>query len=606
MKSLMWLVRCMLTDVGIRCCTDTSRDIKYISRRVEHEGESFLTITLPEFGKDFERSLDSGQVDSKMFLGFHGPRRHSALPAFLQGLTSRVFDKSGKLLDDVDVEAVRCIRQVVLMWKKLHLPCSMERIDATFRRFVECDSEVPTCLAEFDPARLEQFGRVSAVLWRNVLYATEQSVANGTILPKHGPGATAERISGNGKYVFREWTTRLERAFPFTGYGLASLSQLDEEPLEEVTFREPEDERPVRVITVPKTLKAPRIIAIEPVCMQYTQQALLESLVDSIESHELTRGSVNFTDQTINRSLALQGSADGSIATIDLSEASDRVALVLVDRMLEFSGCGYTHDAILACRSTRADVPGHGVIQLNKFASMGSALCFPVEAMVFFTIAVSAILESLSLPVTYLNIRKVAREVRVYGDDIIVPVDKVQVVIDWLEGFSLKVNARKSFWTGRFRESCGMDAYDGIQVTPVYLTRMPPDDKRSHAEIVSFVSFANNLYKEGYWHTAKEVRHWIEDLIGQLPSVLDTSPALGWTCFDNRAFTFHKVCPSLQKPLVRSWVASVRKDEDGLDGYPALLKFFLQRGKHREAAMDLQKSVLSGRVNIKRRWSTPY
>jgi len=597
----------MLDDISMRCCTDTVRDISYVSRRLEHEGLSFLTISLSSFAKDLEKALDQGYIAPDMFKGFHQPNRHVAFPAFLSGLLVQVFQPTGELLDEPSIECIRCVRQFCLMWKKIHLPCTKERIDATFSRFVECDAEVATSPSDYVPNRLADFERCSEILWTRVLYRADETVRSGDLSPRHGRGATAERISGNRKYEFREWHQRLESAFPFTGYALASLSIDLEEALEDVHFREPEEERPVRVISVPKTLKSPRIIAIEPVCMQYTQQALLPLFYDSIERHELTRGHVNFTSQEINRELALIGSVDGSFATIDLSEASDRVSLVLVESMLKSSALEDLSAAVMATRSTRADVPGHGVIQLNKFASAGSALCFPIESMAFFTIALCAVRSALNLPWTYRGLFEASRHVWVYGDDIIVSTDKVPVVVDWLSSFNMKVNANKSFWTGKFRESCGMDAYDGEQVTPVYLTRMPPDNKRSSSEIMSFVSFANKLYNNGYWQTAKEVRKWIEAILGPLPTVLDTSPVLGWQSFCNSRFTFHRINMNLQRPELMGYVVSVGKDQDNLDGYPALLKYFLKRGE--EPTFDVEhltKSVLSARVNIKRRWSPAY
>lgn len=611
-KSLMWLVSCMLKDISIRCRTDTSRDFKYISRRVEHEGSSFLTITLSSFARDFERSLELGCIGPDMFVGFHQPNRHMPFPAFLQGLVGRVFDGSGRLLSDPDVEAIRCIRQICLMWKKIQLPCSKERIDAAFDQFIQCDSEVPTRPCDYPPRLLSRFREVSQVLWSHTLTRVDEIIADGEAMrPKHGPGATAQRISGNGKYVLKEWHTRLEEAFPFTGYGLASLNQLEEDPfLEGVVFREPEDETPVRVIQVPKTLKTPRIIAIEPVCMQYTQQAVLEHLVDYLESRPLTAGHVNFTDQSINQRLALSGSKDGGYATLDLSEASDRVSLVLVEEMLSAPGLKHLKHAILACRSTRADVPqGDGVktIHLNKFASMGSALCFPIESMVFYTICLTAMLDELNLPVTHENLLDMREHVWVYGDDIIVSTDKVLVVLDWLSSFKMKVNTNKSFWTGRFRESCGMDAFAGEAVTPVYLRRMPPEDKRSSAEVVSFVAFANQLYKNGYWYTARAVRVEVEAILGPLPHVLDTSPVLGWESYCNSRFTFQRFSRDLHRPEVKGYVIKAKPEKDVLDGYPALLKGFLKRGD--QPTVDkkhLQESVLSARADIKPRWSTPY
>lgn len=70
MKSLMVLLQAVLLDAGQWCCTSTTRDFKEISRRVEHEGLSFLTITLPNFCRDFESCLDKGMVDNTAFLSF--------------------------------------------------------------------------------------------------------------------------------------------------------------------------------------------------------------------------------------------------------------------------------------------------------------------------------------------------------------------------------------------------------------------------------------------------------------------------------------------------------------------------------------------------------
>lgn len=603
MKSLMWLVSCMLDDLSMLCCTDTARDVLYISRRIEHEGDSFLTISLSDFGRDFERSLDQGQIDPGMFKGFNRPNKHTAFPAFLQGLLGQVFDKSGKLLDLPSVDCIRSIRQICLMWKKIQLPCSKERSDAAYTQFIECELEVPTARADYDIRRLSRFIMCSSIVWGGVLISVSEKIESGTLLPRHGPGATAERISGNRKYVFVEWTTRLELSFPFTGWGLASLNRYFEEDdfLEDVVFHEPKDERPVRVIQVPKTLKTPRIIAIEPVCMQYTQQALLEPMVSAIEEHSLTKGHVNFTNQKINRTLALKGSLDGSLATIDLSEASDRVALVLVECMLSHPILDSLREAVMACRSTRADVPNHGIVELRKFASMGSALCFPIESMVFYTICICAIIEKLNLPDTWLSVLEAKRHVWVYGDDIIVSTDKVPAVVDWLEGFNLKVNASKTFFTGKFRESCGMDAYEGQPVTPVYLRRMPPDNRRSTSEIVSLISFANQAYLAGYWQTAKETREVVEALIGPLPNVLDTSPILGWHSVLGH-FNFTRTNFDLQKPELKGYVVQVGKDPDPLDGYGALLKYFLKRGLDPVFDVEhLSKSVLSARVNINKR-----
>jgi hypothetical protein len=79
--------------------------------------------------------------------------------------------------------------------------------------------------------------------------------------------------------------------------------------------------------------------------------------------------------------MAKEGSVSGEIATIDLSDASDRVSLALVEELFGFNP-GFLRFLKLS-RSPFAQLPGGELVLLNKFASMGSALTFPVEAMVF-------------------------------------------------------------------------------------------------------------------------------------------------------------------------------------------------------------------------------
>jgi hypothetical protein len=55
----------------------------------------------------------------------------------------------------------------------------------------------------------------------------------------------------------------------------------------------------------------------------------------------------------------------------------------------------------------------------------------------------------------------------VFGDDILVPTAIAPSVMEDLETFGLRVNRLKTFVHGHFRESCGVDAFNGINVTPV-------------------------------------------------------------------------------------------------------------------------------------------
>jgi len=92
---------------------------------------------------------------------------------------------------------------------------------------------------------------------------------------------------------------------------------------------------------------------------------------------------------------------------------------------------------------------------------MGSALTFPLEAMIFLGIVVLAASKVRHVSVTMEFVRSLHGSVRVYGDDIIVPVDIAEGAVELLEVFGLRVNRSKSFWTGKFRESCGVTTSTG-------------------------------------------------------------------------------------------------------------------------------------------------
>jgi len=386
---LLGLMRCVLADAYAECSVNPDpRHFDYVKARVEDEGLSFLTITLPTFSRDFERSLANGQVDSTLFRSF---RKNGAIPAFLQGMLSRIFDRRTGGLDDSPgsiprdtATIVGAVRQVCRLLTKLQATCLPEREDEAIQGFSSLEQALRSSSIQAD--YLRDFDRVSRLLWDGMFVDFNPD----TLRPSHGPGTTSERISGNQKYNWKVWHERLELYFPFLGWCLP-LGAADSKEFDKVRFVQPDKELPSRVILVPKTMKAPRVIAAEPLPAQYVQQAVRSYLYRKIQTSRMAGGRVNFTDQSVNQDLALTGSSDGSVATLDLSDASDRVVLGLVHHML--SGAPDLLECILACRTTHSILPnGTTVGPLEKFASMGSALCFPIESMVFYTICVATLL----------------------------------------------------------------------------------------------------------------------------------------------------------------------------------------------------------------------
>lgn len=572
MKSLMLLLQEVVNDIGDWCQTSTLLDLKKIEERYEHEGLSFLTITLPNYCADFEKSLDNGYVDRQSFKGF---TFKGGLPLFLGGFLDLVFYRdSGRLRDDYSIDAIIGIRQITRMYSKLQIECTRARNNAAIDKYIACEQDVKDADLRFNASVREDFSRISTLLWADVLSEVDFNVYNGNIVPKHGPGSTADGLIGNNKYYQKSWTKRLDQWFPFGEFLFSSYS-IGLPYYNHVDILDPGAEIPVEVILVPKTLKTPRIIAREPTCMQYAQQAILEQIVESVNGHDIPRQLISWKHQEPNQELALLGSSNGELATLDLSEASDRVSNEHVRQLLiHFPSLA---GAVDACRSRKALVPSGDIIRLAKFASMGSALCFPFEALVFTTVVFMGIERDLKRQITKKDVQSFLGSVRVYGDDIIVPVQFVSSVISSLESFGFKVNRSKSFWTGKFRESCGKEYFDGHDVSIVKLRKILPTSRKDAREINAFVEFRNHLYRAGYWKSIRWIDKQIERLI-PFPAVLDTSPALGKvSCL---GFSEDGTNSNLQSPFVKAAVLKSNLRRNSADDYAALMKFFLMRRDH--------------------------
>jgi hypothetical protein len=602
MKSLMLLWQLLLDELGSWCDTSTTQDRKTALRRIEHEGISFLTISLPDFGKGFLKSLDQGRVGHDSFPGF---RFTSGLPQFLGGFLDRVFDReSGVLLDEPDIDCIFAIRQLTQSFAKVELKSSDRRKRKAMLGYIECEKELKVKEREWSDADYADFSRVSQLLFGQLFGGINNDIKNNCLIPKHGPGKTADRISNNARFRIQTWPWRLEKVFASVDFIVPNAKYAS--LIENVKFLEPGAETPVRVVSVPKTLKTPRIIAIEPSHMMYVQQAIYECFVSNWKRDKLLHQFLGFDDQVPNQILAQRGSREnGNLATLDLSEASDRVSNQLVREMLRpFPSM---QEGVDACRSRKADVLGHGEIRLSKFASMGSALCFPMEACVFLTCIFLGIEKELKTPLTYKAIKRFAGKVRVFGDDIIIPKEYVSSVVDALEHFGAIVSPTKSYWNGKFRESCGKEYYDGHDVSIVKFRQVLPT-QRQHAEcVLATVSTRNQLYELGLWRTCAWLDEYMVRLLGRYPVVIDTSQLVGRI---SRSFdptsrydqTSEKWDKDLQKPKLRAYVVSAVSPVDELDGEYALLKFFLKRGLDPHQEGHLERAGRPKAVNLKLRW----
>jgi len=505
-RPTMFLNR-VLRNEGLQVSVAVERDEVEILRRFEHEGMSFLTITLPSLDEALVQGLTEGRITPSMFVGFQPIKRGGKLPALLSGFFMRVFELDGSLKDEPCIDSIRAIRQVARTFKKVELPCSSARVKQAFERYRSNDESIDGTAS--DPCVLRS---VAGYLWSDLEELSGELYCSQGIF---GSGATAERVAFNERHSIKQWPKRSEPWFPVAFH--SSHREDDYESFAGIEFVDEMGELPVRVVQVPKTLKTPRIISVEPSYMMLMQQSIAKPLMAYLESERFQYNSIRFSDQSVNREMARIGSMAGSLATIDLKDASDLVSNDLVKSI--FSVCPTFLELIQGCRSTRAQLPDNSVITLRKFASQGSALCFPIEAMVFFTIVLYSGVRQSGRRLSRKLLSEIAANVSVYGDDIIVPTAMAAGVMDDLEAFGLKVNHSKSFMTGFFRESCGGDYYKGEDITPAYIRQWDfTGNTRDPGVLLAYASLSNQLYMKGLWHASQYIRDHIQRRYGPIQS----------------------------------------------------------------------------------------
>lgn len=204
------------------------------------------------------------------------------------------------------------------------------------------------------------------------------------------------------------------------------------------------------LFTVPKKTDIDRVACKEPDLNMFIQKG-----IGSYFRRRLRRIGINLNDQSINRSLAREGSLTGRLATLDLSSASDSVTEGLVALLLPETW--YTLLDSVRCPVTIIDGEEH---RNHMFSSMGNGFTFELESLLFYVL-------------TRATAKFCRRDgvVSVYGDDIICPTDLSHDLIWVLGYFGFSVNTDKSCISGPYRESCGGHYWNGFDITPFYIRK---------------------------------------------------------------------------------------------------------------------------------------
>lgn len=217
------------------------------------------------------------------------------------------------------------------------------------------------------------------------------------------------------------------------------------------------------VVFVPKSIDKLRTICKEPTTLMFYQQGFMHTIVDYIHNHRYLSKRIRLDRAYLNADMARIGSLAGEYATIDLSAASDSVSWDLIRAWFPHTPLW---EALACTRSNEYTLKKEKARATNKFAPMGSALCFPTECLVFAAMCEAVVRESGENPSN--------SNYRVYGDDIIIETRFAEALIRRLEANGFKVNTDKSFYhvtPHNYRESCGGEYLDGRNVTPFRISR---------------------------------------------------------------------------------------------------------------------------------------
>jgi hypothetical protein len=578
--------KCLLDGASQSTPRDLDRDIETVVSRVDQEGIGFLTKTLPSLGKALDEALESGiffipRSFKKASKGCH-------LPAFMQVSFKSLFDSSGRLLPGPDPYAVRHIRQICYMFYKYELPSSPEQNEAAIAKFHQIEKEL-----YLQDLQSNELLLGASYLLRDLFEDFDPS----NIVPKHGPGAVATGERLEEKYSFKRLLLRANQLYPFMNYFMSGGFNELESRFDWYMSLVRVDETRSKICLVPKDSRGPRLISTEPLEQMFLQQGLSVRMVEHIEKHRFTRGHVNFTDQTVNRDLAHESSITRTYATLDLSDASDRISLQLVQLLFDKTSL---LEALESLRSTCTLTPKGETVPLFKHAPMGSALCFPVLACAVWALLVTGLSQR-----TKVAPQAIMPGVFVYGDDIIVKSEYAEHAVAILHSVGLLVNKRKSYVNGHFRESCGMDAFLGIDVTPTRVKTVWTEKSSDGGAYVSYVSTANHLRAKGYVSASQHIIRQVARLYGRVPYVTRSSALPGIVVeslteaiqLNQAEGIVMKIHPDYQSPMARgSFLTPMRRDSE-LDDWPRLLRSLTV-----SAGDDPSVVVLPLSTKIRRGW----
>lgn len=269
---------------------------------------------------------------------------------------------------------LKVLLQVEALFKKCDLFSDEKCESAAEASFLESEE-----ICKATNKRLDCFYDMDYQQWESVIVRRMESIIDSVLGPRKAfieglpslirvtNGATAtqpRRLSGGA--------VRLRRSMYATERSHAYLRALAKFWGYKINFRKIHHNR---VELVPKNWRTHRTIACEP-----EGNIALQLAFDTFCKRKLkSRLNIDLSDQSRNQRLALESSVHGKLCTVDLKAASDRLALNVVHLLFNREWVDFFLDTRSPCWRDK-----HGVLRpYAKLSSMGNGYTFTIETLVF-------------------------------------------------------------------------------------------------------------------------------------------------------------------------------------------------------------------------------
>ncbi len=367
--------------------------------------------------------------------------------------------------------AVWMLRQIFLLFSKREDLPTIAQEEEEICAFVERVTKKPDIrLTHYEVRQARRFLR-EVFMDGDELHP---SLENWLVNPygRHGPGAVYDGAQGTAKWSFSPMMT--------------SLKTHEE-------FIVPTTEMPAvsraRLAIVPKDFRKHRLICIEQKEMMFQQQGLRSVLEFLTAQSPFASRCIAFDDQSRNYQL----SRNTQYSTLDLSDASDLLSRRLCKLLLPRE----IYKLLVMCRSARIELPDSSLIAYESMYTMGNALCFTIESLIFAALTASVISNYAGC-----GLLESCRRFRVFGDDLIVKSEYYQYLYDVLQRAGLKPNIEKCCHDTLIRESCGSWFVQGIDVRILRPREMTVS---CDSDWVAALQMSKNLAEYGCLQTAEQL-----------------------------------------------------------------------------------------------------